>query len=112
MKKCKITVLKTTLDKKLAAEYGIESLGAFPQHQAGQVFYGDYAKPEALCDEAWKVIHQYVFALSHGADDRLFYFGDWIRKPGAAICSCNNGLRPVISKIEATDEESNPAGEQ
>ena len=36
----------------------------------------------------------------------LFYFGDWIRKPGVAICSCNDGLRPVIFKLEATDEES------
>lgn len=29
----------------------------------------------------------------------------WIRKPGVAICSCNDGLRPVIFKLEATDEE-------
>ena len=61
MNKVKITVLKTTLDKELAAEYGAE---------------------------------------------RLFYYGDWIRKPGVAICSCNYGLRPVIFKLEATDEES------
>ena len=27
MKKVKITVLKTTLDKELAAEYGVEGLG-------------------------------------------------------------------------------------
>ena len=31
---------------------------------------------------------------------------DWISKPGMAICSCNDGLRPVIFKLEATDEES------
>ena len=39
------------------------------------MFYADYAKPEGFCDEAWK-----------------------------AICSCNDGLRPVIFKLEATDE--------
>ena len=44
--------------------------------------------------------------LAHGAGDGLFYYGDWIRKPGVAICSCNDGLRPVIMKLEATDEES------
>ena len=60
----------------------------------GQVFYTDYAKPEGLCDEAWKAIYQYVFALSHGAGEGLFYYGDWIRRPGVAICSCNDGLRP------------------
>ncbi len=56
----------------------------------------DYAKPEGFCDEAWKAIYQYAFALSHGAEKELFYYGDWIRKPGVAICSCNDGLRPVI----------------
>ena len=27
-------------------------------------------------------------------------------KPGVAIVSCNDGLRPVIMKLETTDEES------
>ena len=106
MKKVKITVLKTTLDRELAAEYGAEGLTACPMMREGQVFYADYAKPEGLCDEAWKAIYQYVFALAHGADKELFYYGDWIRTPGVAICSCNDGLRPVIFKLEATDETS------
>ena len=106
MKKVKITVLKTTLDKELALEYGAEGLTACPMMKAGQVFYADYAKPEGLCDEAWKAIYQYVFALAHGAGSELFYYGDWIRKPGVAICSCNDGLRPVIFKLESTDQES------
>ncbi|MBD9135997.1 MAG: TIGR04076 family protein, partial [Alistipes indistinctus] len=38
--------------------------------------------------------------------ETLFYYGDWIRKPGVAICSCNDGFRPVIFKLEATEEES------
>ncbi len=41
MKKVKITVLKTTLDKELAAEYGAEGLTACPMLQVGQVFYAD-----------------------------------------------------------------------
>ena len=49
---------------------------------------------------------KYVFALAHGAGEGLFYYGDWIRRPGVAICSCNDGLRPVILKLEATEEES------
>lgn len=106
MTKCKITVLKRTLDEELAREYGAEGLGACPMHRVGEVFTADYAKPEGLCDEAWKAIYQYVFALSHGAGAGLFYYGDWIRTPGVAICSCNDGLRPVIFKIEATKEAS------
>lgn len=108
MKKVKITVLKTTLDQELAAEYGAPGLGPCPMLKAGQVFYADYAKPEGFCDEAWKAIYQYVFALAHGADEQLFYFGDWIRKPGVAICSCNDGLRPVIFKLEAAGVEAQP----
>ena len=108
MNKVKITVLKTSFDEELAAEYGVEGLGPCPMLQEGQVFYADYAKPEGLCDEAWKAIYQYVFALAHGVGDDggLFYYGDWIRKPGVAICSCNDGLRPVLFKIERTELKS------
>lgn len=106
MKKVKITVLKTTLDKELAQEYGIEGLTTCPMLKSGQIFYGDYAKPDGFCDEAWKAIYQYVFALAHGADKNLFYYGDWVKTPGVAICSCNDGLRPVIFKLETTEEES------
>ena len=36
MNKVKITVLKTTLDKDLAAEYGVEGLGACPMLREGR----------------------------------------------------------------------------
>lgn len=106
MKKVKITVLRKTLMEDLAKEYGVKDLGKCPMLREGQVFYADYAKPDGFCDEAWKAIYQYVFALAHGASGETFYFGDWIKKPGVAICSCNDGLRPVIFKLEATNEES------
>lgn len=106
MKKVKITILKTTLDTELAAEYGVDGLTSCPMMTKGQVFYADYAKPDGFCDEAWKAIYQYVFALAHGAEKEVFYYGDWIKTPGVAICSCNDGLRPVIMKLEATDEKS------
>ena len=92
MKKVKITVLKTTFDEELAKEYGAEGLDKCPMMKKGQVFYADYAKPEGFCDEAWKAIYQYVFSLAHSSGKELFYYGDWIRKPGVAICSCNDGL--------------------
>lgn len=66
MKKCKITVLKTHFDKELSDKYGSKWIGMCPMHKEGQVFYTDYAKPDGFCDEAWKAIYQYVFALSHG----------------------------------------------
>ena len=108
MNKCKITVLKKTFDAELVREYGAEGLSACTMLREGQEFLADYACPQGFCDEAWKAIYQYVFAIAHGAgsDGSLFYYGDWIRKPGIAICSCNDGLRPVIFKIERTDQEA------
>ena len=111
MHKVRITILKTTFDSELAREYGAAGLGPCPMMKRGQVFYADYAKPDGFCDEAWKAIYQYVFALAHGSGKDLFYFGDWIREPGVAIVSCNDGLRPVIMKLEATDIPSKLAYE-
>ena len=84
----------------------MSGLKACPMMKVGDVFYADFAKPDGFCDEAWKAIYQYVFAFAHGAGKEPFYYGDWIRKPGVAIVSCNDGLRPVIMKLEATDEEA------
>lgn len=106
MKKVRITILKTMLNKELVEEYGVKDLKVCPMMKEGQIFYADYSKPEGFCDEAWKAIYQYAFALAHGADKTLFYYGDWIDKPNVAICSCNDGLRPVIMKLEAMDEEA------
>ena len=107
MNKCKLTILKTTLDEDLAKEYGAPGLGKCPLMKEGDVFYADYAKPERFCDEAWKAIYQYVFALANGANmDSSWYYNDWMNEEhkDMAICSCNDGLRPVIIKIERTDE--------
>ncbi len=101
LKKCKIRILKTTFQSELAKEYGIESLSVCPLMKEGQVFYTEYEKPLGFCDEAWKAIYQYVFALVNGSDN--WYYDDWIdtkKHPGVAIVSCNDGLRPVIIKIE------------
>ena len=107
MYKVKITVLRTTFNEDLAKEYGVEGLDRCPMLKDGQVFYATYAKPDGFCDEAWKAIYQYVFTLAHTGKGvkTLWYYKDWIRKPGIAICSCNDGLRPEIFKLEATDEE-------
>jgi uncharacterized repeat protein (TIGR04076 family) len=108
MNKVKITVLETTFNERLAKEYGVEGLGLCPFHKKDEVFYADFSKPEGLCDEAWKAIYQYAFALSHGvgSDGKLLYFEDWVKTPGVAIVCCNDGIRPVIFKLEATSESS------
>ena len=105
MSKVKITILKTTLNEDLAKEYGVKDLSICPLMKERQVFYADYSKPVGFCDEAWKVIYQYVFALANGSNG--WYFDDWMdteKHLGTAIVSCNDGLRPVIIKIERIDE--------
>ena len=93
MKKCKLTVLKTTLQEDLAKEYGIPGLGTCPLMKEGQVFYADYAKPEGFCDEAWKAIYQYVFALANGAEGWFLMIGltrntmAWQYAPATTVCA-------------------------
>lgn len=104
MNKVKITVLKTTLNEELAKEYGVKGIGKCPFLKEGQVFYADAAKPDGLCDEAWKAIYQFAFALAHGSKENIFYDGSWTKDPGIAITCCNDGIRPVIFKMEAANE--------
>ena len=56
-----------------------------------------------IAERHCRKILPFCFSLAHGAGNDVFYYGDWIRKPGVAICSCNDGLRPVIFKLESTD---------
>ena len=103
MKKVEITVLKTTLDKDLAKEYGVNGLGVCPFFKEGQVFVTDISKPDGFCDEAWKAISHYAFALSHGHTEP-FFGGSWIENPEVAITCCNDGIRPVVFKMETVNE--------
>lgn len=103
MKKIKITVLKTTLNDELVKEYGIKDLTPCPFLKEGQYFITDFSKPEGFCDEAWKAISHYAFALAHG-NTEPFYGGQWVREAGTAITCCNDGLRPVIFKMEVVDK--------
>ena len=100
----KITVLETSLKKDLADEYAVPNLEPCPVLKPGQVFYATNTCPKGMCDAAWRTINQYVFALACGV--REFYGGGWMKEPGKVITCCNDGLRPVIMKLEATDEES------
>ena len=104
MKQCKITVLERQFNGKLVREYSFDDFDKCPVFEDGQVFNTYFEKPDGFCDEAWKAIYQYVFALAHGVD--TFYFNDWVKEPGVAICCCNDGLRPVVFKVEKVDGDT------
>ena len=96
----KITVIKRILNEDLLAEYGSQGLGICTDHAEGQIFYSNgWQKPDGLCDNAWKSMQEYVITLAHGGRD---FYGDWLNNPNIAVISCNDGLRPVIFRLEAT----------
>ena len=64
------------------------------------MFYATNTCPKGMCDAAWRTINQYVFALACGVSE--FYGGGWMKEPGKVITCCNDGLRPVYFKLEAT----------
>ena len=102
MRPIRITVLQTSFNETLAEQYG-KGLSVCELHKPGQVFLSNgWQKPDGLCDSAWKCMESFVFALSHGDCD--FFAGTWLKDRNTAIVSCNDGLRPVIFKIEPIDE--------
>ena len=102
MAKCKITVVKRTINQDLIDEYVSktrENFGRCGAFEDGQEFTveGFPSKPEGFCDWAWTAIHQDVTAMMFGADY------PWIEKHGTAITCCTDGLRPVIFKVERVE---------
>lgn len=104
MKKVKITVVKNTFNEDLAKVYGTKRTAPCTYNKVGDVFYTNgWQKPENLCDNAWKSMMEYAFMLAHGGTD--FYDG-WMKDEKSAIIACNDGFRPVIYLLEATDEDA------
>ena len=64
---------------------------------------GEIESPEKCVRGICKPASEATLQSNQGKE--LFYSGDWIDKPGVAICSCNDGLRPVIIKIETVEGE-------
>lgn len=100
MAKCKITVLRRMYNEDLAQEYCShpERCSIFRE---GQVFLLDTPKkPLEFCDEAWAVINHYVFAFINGGGA---FYNNWMKNENTMIACCNDGVRPVIFKLERID---------
>lgn len=102
MSKCKITVVKRTINQDLIDQYvrdDLEGLGCCTAFEDGQEFVIDEfpTKPEGFCDWAWATIHKDVVAMMFGGAY------PWIKQPGTAITCCTDGLRPVMFKVERID---------
>ena len=101
MTRCKITVLKTTLMEDLAAEYVSDpEYGPCPVLQEGQTFltggiFGN-EMPEGFCAQAWQGLVMPVNVLIGGG--KVLGFDE------KHITCCNDGLRPVIFRVERYKE--------
>lgn len=105
MAKCKITVLKRTVNQDVIDEYlGDEYKGRnlFPcQHfEEGDEFVTESwgLPPEGFCTSAWAAIKGYIGVVITGGDLR-----PWVKHEGTAIACCTDGYRPVVFKIERVE---------
>lgn len=105
-KRVKITVIKCTYNEDVALQYANlenKNLKQCPRHKEGDVYYTDFKKPPELCDEAWKSIQHYVFALAHGGHG--FFQGNFCRYDNMAVITCPDAFKTITMKIETVDED-------
>jgi uncharacterized repeat protein (TIGR04076 family) len=104
--KCKITVLKRTLNRDVLDEYLSEEyqhLGPCERFSDGQEFvlegYGEMATvPEGFCAWAWADMRHDILRVASGGDM------PGLKQPGIAITGCTDWSRPVIFKIERIED--------
>jgi uncharacterized repeat protein (TIGR04076 family) len=104
MARCRITVLRRMINEDYAQEYCADpKTGVCDAFTEGQVFDLKYpVKPEGFCEEAWSAITRYVFSFSVGGGG--FFNGGWMKAENTMIACCNDGIRPVVFKLERIDD--------
>ncbi|MFX0043040.1 MAG: TIGR04076 family protein [Candidatus Hodarchaeota archaeon] len=102
--KCKITVLKRTINRDLIEEYLIDKyhdIDPCERFEEGQEIIIDpnQAKvPEGFCDWAWADLREEIMMIASGGN----IMG--MKQKGVAITGCSDWFRPVIFKIERIEE--------
>ena len=105
--RCKITVLRREFYQDLADEYlANPQAGKCSRFHDGQEFIleqGDFFNMMngEFCSEAWDAISRYVYAALQGGS----IMRGWTKDEKVMISCCNDGVRPVIFKLERIDEE-------
>lgn len=104
MVKCKITVLKRTVNPELEAEYCADKVGPCPRMKEGMVFIAGTERPDKFCSWAWNDIHKSVMVLLSGGSYSKGAFTGWMKHEGTIIACCTDGVRPVIFKLERIED--------
>ncbi len=103
MSKCKITVLKRTINQDIIDEYVkeeiAERIGPCEHLDDGQEFVieSPFVPPEGLCSWAWADIRKEVLAVVRGGTFAA------TKQSNIAITCCTDGYRPVIFKVERVE---------
>ncbi|KAJ53879.1 putative repeat protein (TIGR04076 family) [Clostridium tetanomorphum] len=92
----KITVLKKTQVDSIHKEYAKSDIPIVcSKSEEGDEFISKNAtQPEGFCNGAWKGIADTVSVLASGGNN------PYVKQDGVAIRCCNDGLHPVIYKLE------------
>lgn len=101
MAKLKITVLRTMANPDFAEQYcenaDVTPCKAFTE---GQEFILENPDcPPNFCGWAWDDIYKGVLTLMRGGD-----FKGWMKNDKTLISCCTDGIRPVVFKLERTED--------
>ena len=106
MPKCKITVLKRTVNQDLIAEYLDETCrdrGPCECFKDGQEFLIDSSEAPkdflACCPWAWADVRKDILTVAMGGNM------PGIRQSGTVITGCRDWFRPVIFKVVRMDND-------
>lgn len=101
MRRVRITVLRKCEHRDLMERYENPMRDACPLCES-DVFISEGALlPDGFCQSAWHDLYPYVLALANGCEG---FFDGWMKDPGTAVISCNDGIRPVSFLLEAVSE--------
>ena len=97
--KCKITVIKRTVNQDLIDAYMTDSMKSSrpcSTFEEGDEFFvtSEFSMPENFCHWAWADLRKEILAVINGASYA------WYHMPGMAIAGCTDWFRPVYFKIE------------
>jgi len=107
MPKVRITVLKRTfqddiLEREIQDETFRRSFGPCPLFEEGQTFLSEDwpTMPNGFCERAWPDIRHEAAMVMYKATV------PWVTEQGFTVTCCNDGLRPVIFKIERIEDNA------
>ena len=106
MKKCKITILKRTINKDLMREYCQSDMDYCPRFKEGDTFIAGIDPPNNFCGWAWHDIYRFISVLLSGGNFSSGAFEGWMKKKDEVITCCTDAIRPVIFKIELIEEDN------